>query len=294
MCCRSERAAPPGAARYKRPRLLPSGEAGFSLIEVVLVVLILGILASVAAQKFTGAAEQARFDATREEMDRIAIAVAGDTRLASGGVRSDFGYVGDVGALPSCLDALVTNPGGYTTWRGPYLQNEFQENPNDYKQDAWGVAYEFTGIALTSSGSGSTVTRQIAPSAAALLQNSVVGSVTDGLDNVPGDSAGSVKVELVRPNGTGGTTIMTATPGPGGSFSFSASVPVGNRLVRAIYHADTVEKYISVLPASSAVANIRLPGNPWTPSGGARYGYTNGQVPGHSVSDGSPVDIKAP
>ncbi len=235
-------------------------------------VLIMGILASVAAQKFTGAVEQSRFDATREEMDRIATAVVGDPNLTSGGVRSDFGYVGDVGALPGSLDALVTNPGGYTTWQGPYLGNDFQQNPNDYKQDAWGVNYSFTGIAVSSSGSGSSVTKQIAPSTSSLLQNSVVGTVTDGLDNVPGDSSTSVTVALVRPNGTGGTTTVTTNPSPGGSFSFSGNVPVGNHLLRAIYQTDTVVKYVSVLPSASAVVNVRLPGDLWSPSGGGPGG----------------------
>lgn len=239
-------------------------------------VLVMGILASVAAQKFAGTVDQARFEATRDEMDRIAVAVAGDPNLTSGGVRSDFGYVGDVGALPGSLDALVTNPGGWTAWKGPYLQNDFQQNPNDYKQDAWGQDYGFTGIALSSSGSGSTVTKQIAPSSASLLQNSVVGTVTDGLANVPGDSSVSVTVALVRPNGTGGTTTVTTNPSSGGSFSFSNNVPVGNHVVQAMYHGDTVTKYVSVLPSSSAVVNIRLPGDLWTPAGGGGGGGPGG------------------
>jgi general secretion pathway protein G len=252
------------------------GTDGFSLIEVVLVILIMGILASVAAQKYSGAIEQSRFDATREEMERIARAVVGNPDLTSGGVRSDFGYVGDVGALPPNLDALVTNPGAYATWRGPYLQSDFQQNPDDYKQDAWGAPYDYTGVALSSTGSGSTVTRQIAPSANSLLANSVMGSVTDGLNNAPGDSSGGVTVALVFPDGAGGMTTAITHPAAGGSFVFSGRVPVGNHLLRVVYHADTVLKYVSVLPASDAVANVRLPRDLWTPAQGTGARLTIG------------------
>lgn len=247
----------------------------------------MGILASVAAQKFTGAVEQSRFDATRAEMENIALAVAGNPELTSGGIRSNFGYVGDVGGLPPNLDALVTNPGGFATWKGPYLQNDFQQNPNDYKQDAWGANYGFTGIALSSTGSGSTLTKQIAPSTASLLQNSLVGTITDGRDNVPGDSSGSVTLALTRPNGSGGTTTVTTTPSPGGAFGFSGDVPVGNHLLKAIYHTDTVVKYVSVLPSSNAVVNVRLPGDRWTPAasgGGGTGGLT--YVPNSAASSG--------
>ena len=66
----------------------------------------------------------ARTETTIARMDMLARAIAGDPNLISGGVRSDFGYVGDVGALPSNLDQLVTNP-GYSTWGGPYVRDEY-------------------------------------------------------------------------------------------------------------------------------------------------------------------------
>lgn len=238
-------------------------------------VLIMGILASVAAQKYSGVIEQSRFDATREEMERLVVAIVGDPDLTSGGVRSDFGYVGDVGALPPNLEALVANPGDYATWDGPYVQSGFQQHPSDFKQDAWGTEYNFTGgVTLASVGSGNAITRQIAPSTASLLQNSVVGTVTDGLNNAPGDSSAALSVALIYPNGSGDRTTAFAQPSTGGSFGFHDMVPVGNHLLRVIYHADTVERYISVLPASSAVSNIRLPGDLWTPASGGRTGAT--------------------
>jgi prepilin-type N-terminal cleavage/methylation domain-containing protein len=256
---------------YYRSRLRGSG--GFSLIEVVLVVLIMSILASVAAQKYTGVVEQTRFDTTREEMERLSEAIVGNPALTSGGVRSDFGYVGDVGSLPPNLDALVSNPGGYATWNGPYVQNDFQQNPNDYKEDAWGATYAYAGgVTLTSSGSGSAETKQFAASSAALTNNLVRGAVTDGLNNPPSDSAASVSISIRYPDGLGSLTTASVNPSSGGNFSFGTVIPVGNHEITAIYQSDTLVRYVSVLPGSDAIANFRLPGDLWSPAGGGGGG----------------------
>lgn len=259
-----------------RSKRVIGDESGFSLVEVVLVVLIMGILSAIAAQKWSGALEQSRFEATRGEMDKLADAITGNPNLVANGLRADFGYVGDVGALPPNLDALVSNPGGYATWDGPYIQNDFTQNPNDYKQDAWGAAYAYAGgVTITSNGSGSAVTKQFAGAASDLINNSVQGSITDGLDNPPGDSATSVNVKITYPNGTGTTTTSTVNPNSGGSYSFAATMPIGNQTVTAIYQADTLTRYVSVLPKSTAYVNFRFPGDLWgtsTPPGGGGSG----------------------
>ncbi len=112
--------------------------SGFTLIEVVLIIVIMGIMATVAMKTLEPAMDQSRIDATLREMEKLSEAIIGDKNLISGGSRSDFGYVGDVGALPPDLDALVSNPGGYSTWNGPYIISDFLENASDYKEDAWG------------------------------------------------------------------------------------------------------------------------------------------------------------
>lgn len=269
---------------FCRSKRVIERESGFSLIEVVLVVLIMGILSAIAAQKWSGALEQSRFEATTGEMDLLAHAITGNPNLVANGLRSDFGYVGDVGALPPNLDALVSNPGGYATWNGPYIQSDFTQNPNDYKQDAWGATYAYSGgVAITSNGSGSAVTKQFASAASDLTNNSVQGSITDGLDNPPGDSASSVSVRITYPNGTGTITTSTIYPNSGGSYSFSTALPIGNHTVTAIYHADTLTRYASVLPKSAAYVNFRFPGDLWSgspspPAGGSGLEYVAGSA----------------
>ena len=94
---------------------------GFTLIEVVIVILIAGIIASVALRSAVTISDTARTEETKQELESLAIAIIGNTKLENNGVRSDFGYVGDVGAMPPNLDALKSNPGSYSTWKGPYI-----------------------------------------------------------------------------------------------------------------------------------------------------------------------------
>ena len=93
---------------------------GYSLIELLVVIIILGVIATVAVKSLTGVNDTVRIEETRQELSHLAWAIAGRPKLVSGGQRTDYGYVGDVGSLPVNLTALVQNPGSYSTWDGPY------------------------------------------------------------------------------------------------------------------------------------------------------------------------------
>ncbi|RKX17515.1 MAG: hypothetical protein DRP35_10815, partial [Candidatus Zixiibacteriota bacterium] len=86
-------------------------QIGISLIEVVLVITIMGILVSVAMNSASQFSETAKIEETKQELDNIAIAITGNSLLNNNGVRTDFGYVGDIGALPNSLDNLNSDPG---------------------------------------------------------------------------------------------------------------------------------------------------------------------------------------
>ncbi len=98
---------------------------GFSLIELVVIIVALGIVAAVAVKSMPGLIEDKRRLETEREMETLAEAIVGDPGLSQNGCRSDFGYVGDIGAFPPNLQALVQNPGGYSSWHGPYLPPGF-------------------------------------------------------------------------------------------------------------------------------------------------------------------------
>lgn len=74
-------------------------------------VCLVAILATVAIPSFTNFGKDARVAVTRERLSTIKAAIVGDARMVANGQFVKPGYFNQVGALPSILDDLVTNPG---------------------------------------------------------------------------------------------------------------------------------------------------------------------------------------
>jgi len=225
-------------------------EGGFSLIELLVVVVVVGILAVVAMNSMNSGIDDLRRVQTEREMDRLADAIVGDPAVTAGGKRSDFGYIGDVGAFPPSLTALVQNP-GYATWDGPYLAPGFVQDTVGYRVDAWGKPYSYSGgTVIGSSGGGSTISRKIADAASDYLANTYRGEIRDAFDSVPGTVyADSVTVSMSIPNGSGGIGVTTVHPDSTGEFVLS-NLPVGVHPIRLVYepNADTLTRYLTILP----------------------------------------------
>lgn len=99
------------------------GQRAFTLIELLLVLVILGILAAIVVPKFSGRTEQARETAARSQ-------------IATFGTALDAFEV-DNGYYPKGRDGLqdlVVQPRDAKNWRGPYLKSEVPVDP-------WGNAY---------------------------------------------------------------------------------------------------------------------------------------------------------
>src|SRR5919107_6104787 len=92
-----------------------SRRGGFSLIELLLVLVILAILAAVVVPKFTGRSDQAREAAAKTDVSQMETAI-------------DM-FEQDAGRFPNStegLTALTRQPqsGDLKAWRGPYLKRE--------------------------------------------------------------------------------------------------------------------------------------------------------------------------
>ena len=251
---------------------------GFTLIEVVVTIVIAAILAAVALRSISTLSQTSRVEQTRQEMNHLAIAIAGNPALENGGVRTDFGFVGDVGIMPPSLDALYQNTFGYPTWKGPYIGRRFSQVTDDYSRDAWNTAYVYTGgTQVISVGSGSNIVRKVADNPSELLNNRVSGTVLDVDGTPPGHVFGdSLLVRLAVPSGASGLTWKTRTADLAGNVAFD-SIPIGNHDIEIIYlpDSDTLKRFVSVLPNSTVYNTYRLSENVWYDTSGAGGGITD-------------------
>lgn len=247
-----------------------TSKTGYSLIELVVVILIIGIITSIAIRSLRSTNETARTEQTKKELDQLASAIAGNPQLVSGGVRTDFGYVGDIGSMPPNLDVLVQNPGGYSTWDGPYIHDDFYpqdtSSETEFKIDAWGTAYVYGGgPTITSTGGGTSITREIASSLDHLLRNRVSAVVTD-LDNTPPGEMykDSVAFLLTYPNGSGSMTTRTRYPATDGFVRFD-SIPIGSHRMQVVYTPanDTLTHMVNVKPGQDCYTTVSLYDNLW-------------------------------
>lgn len=95
-------------------------EKGFTLIEVLLVMVILTVLAAVVVPKFTKRSEQARITAAHTDIANLEVALDA--------------FEVDSGRYPTTsegLKALVENPSGSKNWKGPYLKRGVPKDPWD-------------------------------------------------------------------------------------------------------------------------------------------------------------------
>jgi prepilin-type N-terminal cleavage/methylation domain-containing protein len=125
----------------------PGRHSGFTLVEVVVVTAIIAILAGIMVPMVYRVWENADRELTVSRLADLRTALLGDGRLFQNGVRTSFGYVGDMGELPptGSLAWLKDDPGGLANWRGHYLPAGF--DPADYARDGWGqdIDYLVTG-----------------------------------------------------------------------------------------------------------------------------------------------------
>lgn len=96
---------------------------GFTLIELMLVVIIIGVLSAMVVPRLVGRSEQARIAAAVADIESN-ISVAMDL------------YELDNGTYPQSLDGLLKEPSpAPPNWSGPYLKKK--------PKDPWGEEYQY-------------------------------------------------------------------------------------------------------------------------------------------------------
>jgi general secretion pathway protein G len=110
--------------RYRRSQTRRCSGA-FTLIELLLVLVILAVLASVVVPKFTARSEQARVTAAKTDISQL------ETALDA--------FEVDNGRFPTTdegLAALLQAPANVNNWRGPYIKRGLPKDP-------WGNPYVY-------------------------------------------------------------------------------------------------------------------------------------------------------
>ena len=107
-------------------RQAKNARAGFTLIELMLVVIIIGALVAMVMPRLAGRSEQAKVSAAQAD---ISANIATGLKL----------YELDNGSYPSTgeggLNALLNKPAGANNWNGPYIEKK--------PVDPWGRDYVY-------------------------------------------------------------------------------------------------------------------------------------------------------
>jgi general secretion pathway protein G len=98
---------------------------GFTLLELLVVILIVGLLTGIVAPRLMNQISRSEVTTARAQMDAL--------QKALNAYRIDVGHFP---ATSQGLQALVRQPSDETRWRGPYLEGEVPADP-------WGSAYQY-------------------------------------------------------------------------------------------------------------------------------------------------------
>ncbi len=229
---------------------------GFTLVEVVVILVVLSILAAVAIPMAFRIFQVTAEDTTREEMANLKKAMIGDPQRLQTSFRNDFGFLGDIGRIPANLDEILlrgslsvfafdTAKQAGAGWKGPYITGAAAgEEPEDFKKDQWGNAYayddtdyvnansELVDGKITSAGPDGSMITTADNIVLEILKNETTATARGKVKDTSGVGLEAVPVEFYSAvNGV--LTTTTASTDASGNYTFT-SVPFGPRSVRPL------------------------------------------------------------
>jgi len=117
-------------------------DRGFTMIELLVSMAIVGILSSIAVPAFQQHKESAKIAKVQSELHNIVLAInvlEADTNTSPGGF--DVSPCVEIAsgnemAIDDCAAGLTCTDGSFPGWAGPYISQDFVTDP-------WGTAYQY-------------------------------------------------------------------------------------------------------------------------------------------------------
>lgn len=101
-----------------------AAQAGFTLMEIIIVTILIGGIVAFAANQVLGGGDKAKFNLAKAQVQTLAQKI--ET------------YDMDNGSLPSTLEDLMRAPSNASNWLGPYVKKA------DDLKDPWGTPLEYS------------------------------------------------------------------------------------------------------------------------------------------------------
>ncbi len=190
-------------------RFARSTQQGFTMLELVLVIALLGAMTLAATALFDTTLDQTRYDDTKVRLETLRRAMVGDPARTINGAPEIRGFVADMGRLPVNLQELLEAPanpamlwGGdalgnvvsgvsgelWGGWRGPYLHTLPESGGNVAFRDGWGTAGDapnygwLYGTHAAAAGTACGAVSATQPTNEIVLQSCGLDGVVGGLD----------------------------------------------------------------------------------------------------------------
>jgi general secretion pathway protein G len=129
------------------PAVGPHSQRGFSLIEIILVVVLIGGIVAFAATRILGGGDRAKANLAKAQVQTLAEKVQQ--------------FEMDTGTLPGSLDELVTAPGSAAGWLGPYAKaaelKDPWNHPFDYRMPGDGQPFDLVSYGKDGQPGGESV-----------------------------------------------------------------------------------------------------------------------------------------
>jgi general secretion pathway protein G len=128
-----------------------SAQRGFSLIEIILVVVLIGGIVAFAATRILGGGDRARVNLAKAQVQTLAEKVQQ--------------FEMDTGSLPNSLEELVSQPGNAGGWLGPYAKpaelNDPWNTPFEYRIPGDAQSFDIISLGADRKPGGDSVNADI-------------------------------------------------------------------------------------------------------------------------------------